>query len=80
MLNFILKLRIRNPDELKIKSIVATFKCGGAKQQVKITKIETPIDLDANIFSGNITASVEMVYKIGLIKSKTIKVSVSKQF
>lgn len=80
MLNFILKISIKNPDHLKIKSIVAFFKSSRNVQKMKITKAETVVDLDASLFSGNITASVVIVYKIGLLKTKQIKTSVTKQF
>lgn len=83
MVNFKLTVSIDNPDDLKIQTVIATFKCGKNTVEKKISKMEdstTEIDLPTSEFSGNIEASVVVTYKIGLFKTKQIKATVSKNF
>ena len=83
MINFQLKVTINNPDFLRISSVTAFFKCGNHIEERKISKeckSTTSIDLDTARFSGNIEASVIVVYNIGLFKTKEIKTTVSKNF
>lgn len=84
MLNFQLKIVINNPHNYRIKSVIATFKSSkGHVVQKRIITSErslTEIDLETEKFSGNISASVVVVYQIGLFKSKQIKTTVSKMF
>ena len=83
MINFRLKVTIDNPDELKIASVTAYFKCGRNTEEMKISrenKSVTSVDLDTARFSGNIEATIIVVYKLALIKSKKIKTTVSKNF
>ena len=79
-LNFILSLSICNPDNLKIDAVFAIFKCDGNFKKVRIIQSETPIDLDATLFSGNINAKVIVRYKLGLFKEKELSVIVAKKF
>jgi len=83
MLNFLLNVSIHNPDNLKISKATVIFKCNKNTEIRKISAEEdstTNINLDATKFSGNIQASVIVVYKIGLFKTKQIKATVSKNF
>lgn len=83
MVNFLIKVTIGNPDNLKIVSVTAYFKCGTNLVEKKLSTNNvsaTEIDLETEKFSGNIEASVIVVYKIGLFKSKQIKATVSKNF
>lgn len=83
MINFLIKVSIDNPDNLKIVSVTAYFKCGANLSEKKLSTnniSETEIDLETEKFSGNIEASVIVIYKIGLFKSKQIKTTVSKNF
>ena len=83
MINFLITISIDNPDNLKINSVTAYFKCGRYTCERKLSTAcnsTTEIDLETSKFSGNIEASVIAVYKIGLLKTKQIKSTVSKNF
>lgn len=85
MLNFRLLLTIENPDGLRIKSAKAYIKSskGGhtITRELKTGYMSsTSFNVKTSEFSGNITATVIVEYKIGFIKTKTIKTTVSKNF
>ena len=73
--------------DYKFKSMTATFKCRGNTFVKKIPIVDEvyqttdmEVDLDASLFSGNITVTVVGVYKIGLFKTKQIRTTISKNF
>ena len=83
MLNFVLNIKITNPNSLRITSVTAEFKCGKntTKQKISTDLVsKTQVDLETSKFSGNIEASIIVVYKIGLTKTKQLKATVSKNF
>lgn len=83
MVNFVINVSIKNPDNLKISSVTAIFKCGSNVAERKLStesRSKTKIDLETSKFSGNIEASVIVVYKLSLFKTKQIKATVSKNF
>lgn len=83
MVNFKLKVSIQNQEGLKISSITASIKGKGDKFEKKLpTQLEstTEFDLPTDTYGGNIEASIVVVYKIGIFKSKQIKTTVSKNF
>ncbi len=83
MLNFRLKVSIKNPEGYKITSAVATFSSNGYSEEMKLSadpSSTTEVDLEGSRFSGNIQATVTVTYKIGLFKTKRIGVTVAKNF
>ena len=83
MVNFKLRISIENYEGLRISSIVATIKGKDDKLEKKLStalKSTTEFDLPTRSYGGHIEASVVVVYKIGLFKSKQIKITVSKNF
>ncbi|MBQ8424832.1 MAG: hypothetical protein IJX17_02270 [Clostridia bacterium] len=84
MINFILSISIENQNDLTIQKITAYIKGKDEKPyEKKISKnldSITEFDLPTDIYGGNIEASIIVVYKIGLFKSKQIKITVSKNF
>jgi hypothetical protein len=83
MVNFKLRISIENQEDLKIASISALLKGKGDQLEKKLsTSLEstTEFDLPTDTYGGQIEASVVVIYKIGLFKSKQIKVTVSKNF
>ena len=83
MVNFKLKVSIQNQEGLKISSITASLKGKGDQLEKKLpTQLEstTEFDLPTDTYGGNIEASIVVVYKIGIFKSKQIKTTVSKNF
>ena len=83
MVNFKLKVSIQNQNGLKISSVTAHMKGKGAQLEKRLsTQLEsvTEFDLPTDTYGGNIEASIVVVYKIGLFKSKQIKTTVSKNF
>ena len=83
MVNFKLKVSIQNQEGLKISSITAHIKGKGDQLEKRLpTSLQstTEFDLPTDTYGGNIEVTVEVVYKIGLFKSKTIRATVSKNF
>ena len=83
MVNFKLRLSIQNQEGLKISSITAYLKGKGDQLEKKLpTYLEstTEFDLPTDTYGGNIEASIVVVYKIGIFKTKQIKTTVSKNF
>lgn len=83
MVNFKLRIEVENQDGLKIKSITAYLKGRGDQLEKALpTTLNsvTDFDLPTDTYGGNIEASVVAVYKIGVFKTKQLKVTVSKQF
>ena len=82
MMNFKLKVSIKNEGGLRITKAVAQLK--GRKTLEKKLPIAaqsvTEFDLPTDDFGGHIEACVLVVYKIGIFKTKQIKVTVSKNF
>ena len=86
MLNVVLMVDFPTCD-YKFKSMTATFKCRGNTFVKKIPIVDKvyqttdmEVDLDASLFSGNITVTVVGIYKIGVFKTKQIKTTISKTF
>ena len=74
---------IENQDGLKISSIIAIIEGRGERhKQILSTRLDNTVefDLPTDVYGGHIEASVVVVYKIGVFKSKEIKVRVSKNF
>ena len=83
MVNFNLKISIENLEGLKITSVTAFIKGKNAfhTEKLKPTLFNVAeFDLPTATFGGHIEASVVVDYKIGWIKKKSIKVTVSKNF
>jgi hypothetical protein len=83
MVNFRLNVSIENQDGLKISSIIAIVEGRGARhKEILSTRLDNTVefDLPTDVYGGHIEASVVVVYKIGVFKSKEIKVRVSKNF
>lgn len=83
MMNFRLRISIQNRDGLKIKSITAILKGRNAMLEKKLpTSLQsvTEFDLPTDAYGGHIEASVVVDYKIGVFKSKQLKMTVSKNF
>ena len=83
MVNFKLRVSIQNQEGLKISSITAYLKGKGDQLEKKLpTYLEstTEFDLPTDTYGGNIEASIVVVYKIGIFKTKQIKTTVSKNF
>lgn len=83
MVNFRLRVSIQNQEGLKISSITAYLKGKGDQLEKKLpTYLEstTEFDLPTDTYGGNIEASIVVVYKIGIFKTKQIKTTVSKNF
>ena len=83
MVNFKLEINIQNREGLKISSVTAHIKGKGAQHDRKIStslRSVTEFDLPTDTYGGNVEASVLVVYKIGIFKSKQIKTTVSKNF
>lgn len=83
MLNFNLDVSIANPKNYKIVSAIATVKCG--RNEITERLSENPIstkefDVEISKFSGNISVIVVVTYKLAFLKTKLIKVTVSKFF
>lgn len=83
MINFLLTISIENQNDLRIKKISAHIK-GKHDSFVKKLPLSlestTSFDLPVDSYGGDIEATVEVEYKIGVFKSKEIKVTVSKLF
>ena len=83
MVNFRLNVSIEIQDGLKISSIIAIIEGRGERhKQILSTRLDNTVefDLPTDVYGGHIEASVVVVYKIGVFKSKEIKVRVSKNF
>ena len=83
MMNFKLRVSIQNQEGLKITGVKALLKGKNAMTEKKLpTSLEsvTEFDLPTDTYSGHIEASVVVDYKIGIFKSKQIKLTVSKNF
>ena len=81
--NFKLSVSIQNENGLKISKVIAYIKGKNASMEKNIsTALEslTEFDLPIETYGGNIEASVIIIYKIGLFKTKQVKVTVSKNF
>lgn len=84
MVNFKLRVGIQNREGLKISKVTAYLKGrGGAHLEKKLPNTfssVTEFDLSTDDYGGHIEASVIVVYKIGIFKSKQVKTTVSKNF
>lgn len=83
MVNFKLRVSIKNQEGLKILKAEAFLKGKGEQIQKKLPTLfesVTEFDLPTDDFGGHIEASVLVTYKIGLFKTKQIKATVSKNF
>lgn len=83
MVNFKLRIQIENQEGLKIKSITAYLKGRGNQLEKALPTTLTSVtdfDLPTETYGGNVEASVIAIYKIGVFKTKQLKVTVSKQF
>lgn len=81
--NFRLLVSIQNQNGLKISKVTAYIKGKGEQMEKRIStalESQTEFDLPVDTYGGNIEASVVVMYKIGLFKTKQIKVTVSKNF
>lgn len=83
MVNFRLKVKIDNPNNLKISKVTAILRCGKHQTEKNVSTAEqsvTDFDLPTSQYSGNIEVVVIAIYKIGFMRSKQIKTTVSKNF
>ena len=83
MVNFKLRVSIKNQEGLKILKAEAFLKGKGEQIQKKLPTLfesVTEFDLPTDDFGGHIEASVLVTYKIGFFKTKQIKATVSKHF
>lgn len=83
MVNFKLRISIKNQEGLKITGITASLKGKGDQLEKKLpTSLEsvTEFDLPTDTYGGQVEASIIVIYKIGIFKSKRIKITVSKNF
>ena len=83
MVNFKLKVSIQNQEGLKISSVTVFIKGKGESFEKKLSTAlvsTTEFDLPVDTYGGHIEASVVVLYKIGIFKSKQIKTTVSKNF
>lgn len=83
MMNFKLRISIQNQEGLKITGVKAQLKGKNAMTEKKLsTSLEsvTEFDLPTDTYGGHIEASVVVDYKIGIFKSKQLKLTVSKNF
>ena len=83
MVNFKLRVSIRNQEGLKILKVKALLKGKGEQIEKKLPTLfesVTEFDLPTDDFGGHIEASVLVTYKIGFFKTKQIKVTVSNNF
>lgn len=83
MMNFKLRISIQNQDGLKISAVKATLKGKNSFVEKSLpTKLQsvTEFDLPTETFGGHIEAIIFVEYKIGLFKSKQMKLTISKNF
>ena len=83
MMNFKLRISIKNQEGLRITGVKAQLKGKNDMMEKKLpTSLEsvTEFDLPTDTYGGHIEASVIVDYKIGIFKSKQIKLTVSKNF